>query len=490
MEPYKKAKCQCERDACKWSWKQNHPGQLQQEFVCDGAFVKGVGKYDPLYPGKRVMPTPFRLNEAEHKELVKRFPDWIFVQTSSSGHDHPVSHCTTMIATYELVKSLPAGSAHNPARYLDLHGNPRSNARVSGPTKQIKTVVNLECPKDYIRQRTKWGPEFTGTTRNYYVSALRDLARDQPALLAETDQLLSIHTLYYYERAELAQTLAASKGKVLHAIMHRHEGKDGKLNLGELEWAKEPRGDTFDVKQTNKLTGESYVHPDSEPWFVQNGFWTPHKSMEDAITAGNKLDSLAWTSNLVCEGTYRLTITVVPAKVATTDHVAAFVSKETRAPTNSRRHIDATGEVHFVLRGEKRMVAIRREHRDFFDLCRKRMLNKPRDTDGFKSHTAFATVKGNSIMSDTKVAMDAHELRDIILGSFWVDFESDLANTSVGNFFADALAAQHNSLLRGRSVLQDGKFIDTALEAIIICLQGKGIKDVAIRGLQLAKTVR
>jgi hypothetical protein len=490
MEPYKKARCQCERDACKWSWKQDHPGQLQQEFVCFGSFTKGVGKYDPLMPGKRVMPTPFRLSREEHEELVKRFPDWIFVQTSSAGHDHPVSHCTTMIATYELTRSLPSGSAAHPMRYLDLHGNPRSNARVSGATKQIRTVVNLESPRDYIRQATKWGPEKTGSNTNYYVGALRDLPRDHSALLAETDQMISIHTLYYYDRCEIASALAATKGRVLHAIMHRHRGTDGELNLGELRWAKEPRGDTFDVKQTNKRTGESYVHPDSDPWFASNGFWTPHSSMESAMMAGDRLDSLAWTSNMVCEGTYRLTITVVPARVATIDHVAAFDAQSTAAPVNTKRSINATGVVQFNLRGVHTKIDLRAEHVEFFDMLRKRMMNKPRDSANFKSHTTFATIKANSVMSTDKLAIEAHELRDLIIASFWVDFETDLASTTTGGFFAEALAVQHNALLAGKHLLQGGKMVDTVMDAIIICLEGKSIKSVAIRGLQLAKSVR
>jgi hypothetical protein len=212
--------------------------------------------------------------------------------------------------------------------------------------------------------------------------------------------------------------------------------------------------------------------------------------MESAMMAGNRLDSLAWTSNMVCDGTYRLTITVVPARVATIDHVAAFDAQSTAAPVNTKRSINATGVVQFNLRGVHTKVDLRAEHVEFFDMLRKRMMNKPRDSANFKSHTTFATIKANSVMSTDKLAIEAHELRDLIIASFWVDFETDLASTTTGGFFAEALAVQHNALLAGKHLLQGGKMVDTVMDAIIICLEGKSIKSVAIRGLQLAKSVR
>jgi hypothetical protein len=486
MEPFKKARCHCEREACRQMWPRLHPGQWQQEFVCPGSFFKGVGEYNPKMPGKKVMPTPYRLNKEQEAELHQRFPDWLFVQTSSHGHDHPVSHCTNLIAGYETVKGLPSGSRAQPKRYLDLHGNPKSNARFSGDTKIIDTVVSLESPKDYVRQATKWGPEFTGNRRNYFVSALRDLPRDRADYLATVDGLLSQHTLYYYDRSEIAALLAATKGKTLEATIHRHKGPDGKLNLGELSWVKESRGSRWDVKQTNTHTGESYVHPCTEEWF-EDTFWSPHgDDMEAALTAGDKLDSLAWTINQTCEGTYKIIIVAVPARVAAINNVGAFDKQTTTAPLNSAASIEKNGEVVFKLGKQHRMVKIRPEHQPLFDMCRKRMVNKPRDASGFSSHVNFVTIKSNGVAKT--VSVDVHQMRDIALASFWCDFEVDLANTTRPNFFAAALMQEHNRLLSGTSFQDYGKVKDVVIDALLVCLHAKNTKEVFVRGLQLAKS--
>jgi hypothetical protein len=467
-------------------WTRLHPGQAQQEFVCPNSFYKGVGTYDPKMPGKKVMPTPYRLSKEQETELHKRFPDWLFIQTSSHGHDHPVSHCTSLIAGYESVKSLPSGSRAQPRRYLDLHGNPKSNARLSGDTKIIDTVVSLESPKDYVRQATKWGQEWTGNRQNYFVSALRDLPRDKADYLATVDGLLSHHTLYYYDKAEIAALLAATRGKTLEATVHRHRGPDGKLNLGELSWVKEPRGSKWDVKQTNTHTGESYVHPCTEEWF-ENTFWSPHgDDMVSALTAGDRLDSLAWTINQVCEGTYKLIIVAVPARVAAINNVGAFDKQATHAKPNSAASIEKTGEVVFRLSGQHRMVKVRPEHVELFDTCRKRMVNKPRDASGFSSHVNFVTIKSNGVAKT--VNLDVNQMRDIALASFWCDFESDLANTSRSDFFASAMMHEHNRLMAGGAIRDFCKVKDVVLDAAISCLRAKNTKEAFISGLQLAKS--
>jgi len=442
-------------------------------------------------PGKKVMPTPFRLTEEQQKTLSSRFPDWLFIQTSSSGHDHPISHCTTMIAGYEMLKALPAGSKASPARYLDLHGNPRSNSRMSGDTKRVETLVNLESPKDYIRQATKWGPRVSGGRTNYHLGSLRDLPRDFTDL-SQIDRLLSIHTLYYYDHAEVARALAGTAGHTLEAIIHRHEGDCGTLNKGELKWVKEEKADgRVTVKQTNARTGESYIHPCTESYFKKT-FWTPHLTQNGeldtlaALTAGERLDSLAWTINAVCEDTYRLTIVAVPAKVAAMDVQAHFDSEPTTSKPNTKRNIMVTGKVSYRLYGEEREVTLRDHHLRIYDSCRTRMINKTRDEQSFKSHAVFVARECHGVAKT--VEMTSEEVRDIALASFWVDYEVDVANASAGTFWSRAFAKQQNLILKGDRVDFHRGFT-TLIDAAIIALGAKDKKEMCIKMMQLSKTV-
>lgn len=484
MKPYKDAKCPCERAACKSAWLSNHPGQLQQEFVCNGSWQKGVGKFDPTMPGKKVLPVPFRLSDIQRNTLMTRFPDWMFIQTSSSGHDHPVSHCTTQIAGYELLKALESGSPKAPKRYLDLHGNPKSNMRMSGDTKKIETLVGISTVKDYVRQATKWGPEFTGSKRNYHVGQLRDLPRDFEHL-SSIDRLLSINTLYYYDPSELAAALAVVRDHTMEAIIHRHQGDSGELNLGELQWVKEnDSAGRATVKQTNKLTGESYIHPCTERYFTKT-FWTPHKNVESALAAGDKLDSLAWTINSVCDGLMRLTIVAVPAKAAAIDLETAFDSAGTTAPVNTKRYLKVTNTVKFEVYGEQREVSIAPEHHEVYDKCRKRMHAKTRDEASFRAHATFCLMQCNGVAKT--VDLDSRQLRDITLSSFWVDQREDVSVAMAGNFWTRSFAKQQSLLINGGCDMQKG--LSILLDGAITVLSSKDKKDCAIKLLHLSKSV-
>lgn len=462
MDPYKRAACACEYDACKSRWTAQHAGQYQQEYVIPGNFQKGVGKYDPTMPPRKVLPINFRLAPDEMKYLSTCFPDWLFIQSGNGGHDHPISHVTTMIATHELQKALASGEDDkSPRVYLDLHGNPLSNARMSGDRKVIKTCVNAESPKDYIRMRTKWGPERTSGKSNWFRSGIRDLPTHHTDLLSGVDELLSIHTLYYYEMKEVASVLRASKGKVLHAIMHRHPDRSGKINQGELEYSKNSGTGVQEVKQTNVKTGESYVHPCTEKWFTTNT-WTPHKAgtvFESGDAAAEFEDSLTWTTNMVCEGTFRLTITCIPAKVATYDAVAAFDSMAVKEPVNSTAYIKKRGIAEIPVGDHVLVVEVKPQHLDFFSEMRMRMEFQTRDADTFRSHTNHCAVKAKGVRQSHE--MTHEEYRDLAIGSFWIDHH--LYNPGT-NWLSTNLGIEHATTLVPRSSKNDVKLLRGVLQ--------------------------
>jgi len=440
------------------------------------------------------MPTPFRLTDEQAKVLRERFPDWLFIQTSSQGHDHPVSHCTTMIATHEMIKALPSGTRAAPTIYLDLHGNPKANARMcpANGTKRIITVVNCESPRDFLRLRTKWGPQFVNGQQMYIICGIRDLARDHADLLATVDCILSFHTIYYYDMEEIVNTIAATKGKLMRAVLHRHKEESGYLNNKELSWTKERATRDADsllsVRQTNVKTGESYVHPDSEKWFVK-ALWSPHKDMVAALQHPDREDCLTWTTNACCDGTFNITATCVPSRVCAMDTLGAHDSKPTTAKPNSPTSIRRTNKVSFKVLNVDHEIDVIDDHIDLFDECRKNAHNKPRDDTNFRSHVNFVKVKCRSVMGPN-VTLDIHQMRDIALGSFWVDFEHDVTVHSGSSFFARTLAGQHNAMLRGKSFFTSEGVVDILLDGLIIALTGKSVKDSIHKALVLAKSTR
>lgn len=326
----------------------------------------------------------------------------------------------------------------------------------------------------------------------YIICGLRDLVRDHAKLLSTVDCILSFHTVYYYDMGELTQTIAATRGKLMRAVLHRHKEESGSLNNRELIWTKErlsaDASSLVSVRQTNISTGECYVHPDSEKWFA-GALWSPHKDAEAALRRPDVEDSLTWTTNMCCEGTFNITATCVPARVIAMDVQAAHDSKPTTAKPNSPTGIRRTNQVHFKVLGQEHTIRVADDHIDLFDMCRKKAYNKPRDETTFKSHVNYVQVKCQSVMGPN-VTCDVHQMRDIALGSFWVDFEHDVATHSSSSFFAKTLATQHNAMIRGKNFLTSEGVIDVVLDGLIIALTGKGIKDSATKMLVLAKSNR
>jgi len=456
MKPYKEASCKCERAACKAAWSMNAPGVFQDSFVAPGAFHKGVG--DPKTTGipKRVMPVQFRLSADQSALLIKRFPDWWFVQVAAGGHDHPVSHVTTQVATYEAQQKLRG------KRVLDIHGNPTANEAVMNQRRDagaITTVVSLETPKDFLRQATKWGPEMQGNRRRYHIAAgLRDIAQHPERIAHDKDAFLGVHTAYYYPMREIANMLACSPNAPATFIMHKFDGQSGTLNNGELRWVKKDGM----ITQTNVLTNERYVHPDNSHWF-NTSTWTRRTALEAHTRDANYdvKDGLTWTTNMCCEGTFIITAVAITSRAAHLDPLRLMPCIEDDA-------VLRWGGVDINVGPETHFVPIPGTHAKLFDELRAKMNFKLRDDKKFAAHVNTCEQKALLYNKVEGLVTDAKLLSRIQIASFWVDFETDcLAQTSLGESGAwmvrdQALAMSGKSMSRGtnltthimRSVLQ------------------------------------
>lgn len=471
MEPLVKARCPCERTACRTVWSWCAPGTLTTEWVMNGLYHKGI---DAGPVPRRVMPVRYRMSKDQFNEVHRRFPDWYIVQTGSDGHDHPVSHTITQIANYEMFKSLKAGS-----RVIDMHGNPAANARQrSAHDLDIKTAVSLVTAKDYVRAATKWaGAAYTE------VGYIRDMHRDHADLLRDRTVCTSSHTTYYYDMKEIASCLGAMAPKATWvALMHRFQGDGGELNNGELRWKR----DGGDIIQTNVATGETYRHPDNRQWFERDAWASMDLSDPGALTgdtfeapsaehpegrkikgtwtvAAEAMQSLAWTKTEVTPGTYRIVATLVPNKAANMELHGDLTKPEWKPTT-----------IRFAVASVTREFTIRDELLPLFNECRKAAVNKDRSEKRFQAHCATVSSKASSFWSVHKVAVSAQELAQIQMASFWIDFESQARDVGEVNVWSQFWVSEHKKLLNGMTLGKVENLIDLLFVAVDKGLEAKG----------------
>jgi len=460
MRPYKDAICACERKACKAAWSMNAPGVFQNQFVAPGAFQKGVGEVAASHMLKRVMPVNFRLSTDEFKTLSKRFPDWYFQQVASGGHDHPISHVTAQVASFEAVAKLSR------KRVLDVHGNPSANEATMlqrDDSPRFTTVVSLETPKDYLRQATKWGPEMRGAQRRYHVaSGLRDIANHPDRIAHDKDAFLSVHTGYYYPMKEIANMMACSPGAPATFIMHRFEGQSGVINGGELSWVKDENGY---VTQTNVKTGERYWHPDNSHWFNTNS-WTNKSQLEAATDNSGALNSLTWTVNMVCEGTFVITAVAITSKAAHLDPLRLSIMPGDDA-------VLRYGGVDIAVGDERHFVPIPGTHAKLFDELRSKMNFKLRDDKKFQAHVNTCEAKAKLYQKEEGLITSSKVLSNIQLASFWVDFETDCkANAQLGESAAWMVRDQKLALT-GTSMARGNVFTTHVMRSVVAALSAK-----------------
>lgn len=293
------------RKACEFLWTFDQSDRPASLAVVNGSYTRGIKE-----AGDRLLwKTHLQLTPAQLKALQETHPSYWFV-TGTTHHDHPIAHINTQIASRGLIARVVAAGG----TWLDLHGNPAANAKtnVRHPNVTIKTMVELCTPKDHIRAATKWGN--WEQDANVFQSSMRDVSlhptEDKRTLIGGLSGAISIHTLYYYERKEIAAFLAMNKGRPLHALVHRFVGDDGTLCNGEMTFCR--RAGTFGdrITQTNKDTGESYEHPDNE-WLFQG-----------ASSWHNETDGFGWTISAAGCDTYLVTLVYVAPPACRMDPLA------------------------------------------------------------------------------------------------------------------------------------------------------------------------
>lgn len=477
MVPFAKASCACERAACRQAWTWNEPGVLQTEFVANGNYHKGVGE-----PGKdrikKVMPLNYRLSDAQFKLLHDKFPDYHFVQVKSDGHDHPISHTITQIASYEMMCSIRRN-----ASVLDIHGNPSANARLRKSLgMDIQTAVSKVSAKDWIRAATKWKGE-------EYIEApyIRDMPTDPTfkEILRKKDVLTSVHTSYYYSHDEINHVLSGCADQAVWvAIMHKFEGDSGTLNNGELRWVR----DGGDIVQTNVATGEVYRHPDNREWFVRDSHcpFDLTKALESADSAEkiahlqDDLGSLTWTTTEVTPGTYRFLAVRVPNKVAWMD-LRGDCSKPKWQPTVVKTTVGlATQE--FVLRPELA---------SFYGECVKMAVHKQRTEQQFRLHVGSVKSKAKNIVGGdgSKVDATAEELASIIMASFWGNVQDEVLSDVAFKASAQWYVRTQTRAAEGKHLFKADNFVKVMLSIAHKAANAEGSKGTWKAIIESVETV-
>lgn len=440
MVPYDTAACKCERDALRrFTWADQQIGTMQDRYIMPGASFVGCLPKPENGVYRKVCPVPYQLEHDEAVALGKLFPGYVFYSYQTGKHDHAVAHTVTMMGAALAVQSLPTGTLLEPAVCIDISGNPKSNARtnVAEPRRVIETCCKAITPKDVFRQKTKWGPEVSADgTRNWHNLYDREIgapgASLGPERMALARALLSIHTLYYLDYAEVWRMLdRCSDDAQFVALVHKFgEGASGTVNAGEQMWGRKDG----EIEQVNKLSGESYRHADTdERWFKQYNW-----------VSGNR--ALSWSVNLISGDQWIVRIVKYdPAAIG--QHVPAGAEQPqpeaiepiimpTAPVSNSPYAADVVYRDQYVpLRNGADIVRVpvARTHVDVYDYCMKSMIGKPRDAKMWKSHLARVNLRCKTIMTaKPEVRINADQMLDLAVASFWAGLEREVAVIGAG----------------------------------------------------------
>lgn len=427
------ARCTCEKAACREAWTWNRAGCWEADWVQPGSYRKGwPGKASPV--PRRVIPLDYTLSEVEFNYLHDKHPGWVFASVGSGGHDHPIAHACTILASYSLFHKLPKG------KYLDINGNPTScetfNSENNG--RNVHAIVNIEGHQDVIRSRGKWGAIGPKDAPRYSVCGMRDIPEKLPQLVAAADGCTSVHTLYYYTHKEVNRLVRGTKSKMMYAMMHRFVGREGTLNNGEQKWRRFSDVDgVVWIEQTNVETGASYKHLCNEHWFA-NTSWSwrradnPH-SPDEYMEHMHAEDGLIWDINKLGPDTYSLRITSATELQVALD-TTWVPSIRSEPPTlNSREYVAVTGCVKLQHGNSTVKVSVPKEYRDVFNELRMRMVGQERSGKKYKAHALFTSTKVTGVMKTLAIQPEPQVVYDLLYASFWVDATEDktwIATTS------------------------------------------------------------
>lgn len=436
MAPYSEAKCSCERAALAYKQGRQPSGTLANQWVCQGATKKGFGPVPgPNTQVKKVLRLNYQLNEHQVKYLHGLCPGWLFYTDTTCGHDHPIAHTLTSLASRALVEELlpVTRDREAPLDVLDLHGSPTANERNEHHHNiKFTTVCKVITPDDELRRVTKWGPKVGDDDLRWHDLFDREIGAEGstigPDRLSKFDALMSIHTLYYYSKDEIMRLMnRCNRDAVMHGICHRFNGESGSFNDGEQTWTKFKVGGQTWVRQVNKLTGKTYEHPDNS--------W-----MFETTSYGNNGSGLVWDMNLVFPDTYRFKIKSCRYDIVPPSNRADFVMPEAnrdepptytqppeRLETNSTAWLQRY-ETCVIEQAEGKWIEMPMPSRlhPLFNEARRRLDTKPRTMEQFASHSALLETKIKRFEKESRTTVTVEEATALKVGAFWCDAKDSL----------------------------------------------------------------
>jgi len=473
MLPEKDAVCECEREACRFAWTYNRPGQLETEFVIPGLYRKGCGKVDGV--PKLVEPVNYCLRDDQLKLLRDLYPTRKFITVGDQDHDHPVSHISSAINARRMWDLIPDNG--DEIHVVDLNGNPGANLALMSRKKHlvIHTICHVVTPKDQIRRHQKWGPEIAADgTRRWYDCYIRktDLAKlDIP--WHKVKYFMAMHTVYYYSEDEIADLLDLSPGSIMYASLHRHKGISGEFYGGEHEW--EVVRDEYletgtnmlqrvsreQIKQTNTITGEFYTHLATEKWFTHSSLLVNHAPVEATTTR-----ALAWTTNILNRFVMLLTITRVNKFVAVSSSGCRSSDPDTVFTRNDMLPVkmvtaDDICSQHTYTIGEV-VFEVPRRHRDYLNEIMALSI-KPYSEQAFTSFSNLCILKAKQPKHNGMTPQDRDTMIHI---AYWCNYERkvNLQNQLVsGN--KNIVRASHAPVLTKKLLKQTAQVLAMGLRS-------------------------
>lgn len=479
MMPGQTAKCQCERIACQDQWPLNFHGMYTTQAIAPGSYTKGLdnGNSTP----RKVCSLNYSMKRDDFKFLADRFPEWFFVTRFAGAHDHPIAHATAKLAAERLFDKLPRGSRSQPKVYVDLHGNPGACEAYMRRNPGIVLICVVECitPKDHVRRGVKWGPEFVGNQRRWVSCSIRDLGLGNVPFFLDfhVDGFVSHHTSYYYDNSEIARLLDRYRCN-LYAAVHRFAERSGTRNNGEQKWETRVKGHQDIIYQTNVLTGETYDHPNNNHWFENDSFtWNAH--------------GIAWTSNLLCDETFLITIvycSAVQCRISTRcmDHVGVLTNDRLPQSDNlsavTQEEIARTNRVEISICGVKSAMPIRSQLVGFFGDMRRAAVGRSRTPSKYEDHIARCQIACKGVMRTHNITLDAQELSEIALFSYFIDFEDQCTNNkeTIGLSYAKAIANDRLFKEGQGYVLRSS--VNVLADMLLAARDSKNLTQAVVRG--------
>jgi len=425
----------------------------------------------PGQPGStyRVQNLPYILTDAQFRYLKKRFPRTLFRANDDQNHDHPIAHTETLVATRHMQQKY-----NKDIKILDVYGNPTSNEYYNkrqttgndNTGRTMESLVHRFTEKDYLRAVTKWGPRIGVDDQGDQVERYKDFDLKDIGNRAADNQWVAgfdhyqfIHTLYYMDMSLLAAMLSSGeegdkKYKSFSAVIHKHSAHEGKMFGGEVTYKKQ-----FGVvRQTNRETGESYVHQDlsflfeskSKVWRdSQHAFtWTFHKVTDETWVvwgAGcpNDLDerfvSYARSSDRA-QAAHRLN------QESLLDNEQWVPTKYTM-PGGRSRMIGG----RLVIQPAGSDVELVVSNYEFVDYLRQQVAGKPRDMEQFAALMAIArreVESGSRFPGSHSFDVPVDEFTHHVVLAFYMDTNKEIASLGVLQLQAEALR-KHRSMSGG-----------------------------------------